>query len=253
MNSNIYNELERCISSSRLFVYQLPSNDYTSHSTMMHYLWNTKLSENFYLLLQNLEVGLRNAIHYEFSKQFPAQHFFAMYESDISKSYIKRREYHSYGCWKMIGKVKSNLKAQGIAPSDGKVISELNFGFWTTLLMEKHYRIKLWRSLVRFVFPNYPFSSSQDKDIKLIAQKINNIRVFRNRIFHYEPIFNRSNLHKIHDDILEVLGWISPEIQKMSQSFDEFDKIIRSKHRIDRKIKRLYPSKYKHKRKVGKR
>ena len=245
MDSSSYNQLEKSISANRLSTYKLSAIHHSYPDTIVNYLWNTKLSENFYQLLQNLEVALRNAIYDAFTVHFSTQPFFYLYETDIKQPYIKRREYHSFGCWKMIGKVKSNFTNQGVPPSDGKIIAQLNFGFWTTLLNEKHYRIKMWRVILADVFPHYTFTKSRDNDMKQIAKKIDKIRTFRNRIFHYEPIFNQGGLDAIHNDIIDVLGWINPELQKLSLAFDEFDKIIDSKRHIRKKLNRLYPKKYK--------
>lgn len=240
MKETDYRQLERLISSNRLSTYRTLPQTTSHHQLIAAYLWNTQLSETFYLLLQNLEVGLRNAIYEAFNAHFPSQPFFFLYETDKDKRYIKRREYHSYGCWKMIAKVQSNLVGQGIALSDGKIIAELNFGFWTTLLKEKHYRNKMWRSIFSTTFPYYPFSHSIDNDVKTIAAKIDRIRIFRNRIFHYEPIFNHTDLFQMHADILEIIGWFSPDLQKLCMAFDEFDRVVRSRGRINKKVRSLY-------------
>lgn len=241
MDFNDYNRLEQVISDSRLSTYRQQFHTNNPRIITSSYIWNTKLSENFYFLLQNLEVGLRNSIYNAFTLHFPSTDFFHIHETDISKSYVERREYHSYACWRMIGKLKNNFTKQGLVPSDGKIIAELNFGFWTKLLNERHYRSKMWQTILPTAFPNYPFSHSLNNDRKTIALKIDTVRNFRNRIFHYEPIFNHAHLHRIHHDIIEVLGWLSPELQKLSLAFDEFNDILYSKKKINKKLQRLYP------------
>ncbi len=96
-----YTELVNIISKSRLSTY---NNDISL------YIWNTKLSENFFFLLQNLEVGLRNAIYNAFLKQYPKQDFFYLFEAlrainkelislywDIGKTIVQRQEKLSWG------------------------------------------------------------------------------------------------------------------------------------------------------------
>jgi len=240
MHSKDYDILEQLISRSRLSTYKKQFHTTNPLTITSMYIWNAKLSENFYFLLQNLEVSLRNSIYEAFRQSFPNQSFFHLNEANIKKTYIKRLEYHSAACWKMICKVKANLEEENITLSDGKIIAELNFGFWTTLLRQKHYRNKMWRPILSTAFPYYPFSKSQSCDLRHISEKIDTIRLFRNRIFHYEPIFNHDNLHAIHRDMIEVLGWISPELQKLSLAFDEFDDIVYSKKKINKKLQRLY-------------
>lgn len=89
----------------------------------------------------------------------------------------------------------------------------------------------MWRKIFKEVFPNYPILSSIDSDKIIIGTKIDAIRDFRNRIFHYEPIFNQTNLTMVHDDILTVLGWINTDLQELSRLFDEFS-LIEEKKRL---------------------
>ena len=76
MNNKIFLELEKAISNSRLTTYQNFLNTSSNEELIKSYILNAKLSENFYFLLQNLEVTLRNAIYdsymncSQFSKPF---------------------------------------------------------------------------------------------------------------------------------------------------------------------------------------
>ena len=66
MNNDFFKSLERSISSSRISTYK--SNGHTEIETIADYVLNAKISQNFYFLLQNLEVSLRNAIYDSFKK-----------------------------------------------------------------------------------------------------------------------------------------------------------------------------------------
>jgi hypothetical protein len=125
----------------------------------------------------------------------------------------------------------------GIIVTDGKIISELNFGFWTKLLEENRYKTSMWRQIFQLVFPNYPHSGVVDNDVVQVSNKINTIRQFRNRIFHYEPIIDRANLEQDRNNILEVLGWINPEMKKLSEIYDEYDFLTYEKVRISKLLK----------------
>jgi len=39
------------------------------------------------------------------------------------------------------------------------------------------------------------------------------IRRLRNRAFHHEPIWHRSDLHQRYDDILTIIGWANPAMR----------------------------------------
>lgn len=85
-NSN-FNRLEDAISSSRLssyrntssYIHGICSFPKDNRELVTNYVLNAKISENFYFLLQNLEVSLRNAIYDSFDIKFPGQHFFFLH------------------------------------------------------------------------------------------------------------------------------------------------------------------------------
>jgi len=61
------------------------------------------------------------------------------------------------------------------------------------------------------------------KQRKHISAPINNFRNFRNRIFHNEPIcWNLAKLAEIHDQMVEVLGWINKDLPDWMEQFDRF-------------------------------
>lgn len=230
MNHDIFLSLESAISSSRLATYKNHIVTNRQSKLIENYIYNAKISENFYFLLQNLEVTLRNAIYDSYSAAGFSKDFFYIREQDTKKHF--NREYHTYACWKMIGTVKQHLQKNGQTPTDGKIISELNFGFWTKLLEENYYKTLIWRQIFKQTFPKFPHGNSVEDDVDIVSLKINSIRQFRNRIFHYEPVFNRPNLQKDRDDILEIIGWINPEMKKLSEIYDEYDFLKHEKVRI---------------------
>ena len=234
MKQEVFRSIEKSISSARLSTYR---NHSTSNDTQLisNYVLNAKISENFYFLLQNLEVALRNAIYEAYKKYYPSNDFFYLHETN-SRGRHTRQEIHDYGCWKMLCGAKHNLRNRTL--NDGKIIAELNFGFWTKLLLSTDSRYTtMWRTIFLDVFPNYQIQNSIDSDKPAIGRKINNIRIFRNRIFHYEPVYNQSNLTQIHDDIIEVLGWINKDIQELNIMFDDFQYMQKEKYFIQKQLR----------------
>jgi len=213
-----YTELENIISKKRLSTY---NND------LDLYLFNAKLSENFFLLLQNLEVGLRNSIFNAFKNNYPDNDFFYLYENNLKNRYLTKKEFHSRECWKMLCAVKHNLSKQGICITDDKIISELNFGFWTKILTDKHYS-NMWRSVFKDVFPNKDIGENIDKTKVIVAKNFNELRNFRNRVFHFEPIFNKEP-KQYHLKILDSTKWMSESLYLISKEFDEFNNIMKKR------------------------
>ena len=63
MNPNFPRKFEIAVSSKRLAAYQLQGGDNSDIEVLTRYVWNIKLCESFYPILQLLEVALRNSIH----------------------------------------------------------------------------------------------------------------------------------------------------------------------------------------------
>jgi hypothetical protein len=242
MKQSVFKSIEKSISSARLSTYANHSKNNTE--LVVNYVLNAKISENFYFLLQNLEVSLRNAIYDGFKLHYPTDDFFYLHETNPKNRYLSRHEIHDRECWKMLCGAKHSLR--NITINDGKIIAELNFGFWTKLLLstDKKYT-KLWRQIFSEVFPHYTIVHSIDHDKGIIGKKIDAVRLLRNRIFHYEPIFNYPNLEQIHKDIVDILGWINKDMQNLSLIFDEFDFTNANKSFIQKHLRGNLPNKRK--------
>ncbi|MBF7071156.1 hypothetical protein [Aliarcobacter butzleri] len=93
----------------------------------------------------------------------------------------------------------------------------------------------MWRKIFNDVFPNYEIVLSIDNDRIIVGKIIDKIRDLRNRIFHYEPIFNK-NLEQMHKDIIEVIGWINKDMQQLSLIFDEYETIQQKREYISNKL-----------------
>jgi hypothetical protein len=83
----------------------------------------------------------------------------------------------------------------------GKVVAELNFGFWRYLLTAR-YEASLWTPALRHAFPAGLARIT-------VYDLVENINTFRNRVAHHEPIHTR-NLHDDVDRLTLLIEWISP-------------------------------------------
>lgn len=183
MKENIKN---RYFSSVRLSAYN-SFDDYKS---------NLKISKEYYIPLSILEIGLRNAINDCFSIEF-------------GENWINSDILHLDSI-KKIEEVKYRILQEQKELNQNQVISELSFGFWTALFRNSY--IKTMRTnIIKKIFPNLP-----TKDQKLITReymnkKLNHIRKFRNRVFHYENIL-KEEFKNIEDDIYEILSYFDNEL-----------------------------------------
>ena len=66
----------------------------------------------------------------------------------------------------------------------------------------------------------------KDRNRRVLSSKINTIRYFRNRIFHFEQTFDKQNLPQVHKDIFEIIKWLNLSLYKITTELDEFNDII---------------------------
>lgn len=199
-------DIELLFSKSRIRTYYfLFPND--KQKAIEYYQLNTQIAEAFYPLLSNFEVVLRNAIHNSFSKHFKTEDW---YENIYYPELVDQVK---------IAKSKISLSKKEFTID--KLIAELTLGFWTALFNKK-YAKDFWKPLMYA----FPLVEKEKKIRNSISYKLNNIRKFRNRIFHYEPICTNLIVLEInHKNILEILGWINEDVVVWTKVNDRFDEL----------------------------
>ena len=166
------------------------------------YQWNTQMSAALFELLQHAEVTLRNALAEQLvvlrqAAGDPTGRWF-WYETDTWFS----------PWWQpaMINNLRNavNKASGGDRPvTNGRVVSELSFGFWRYLLTS-HYLDSLWIPGLRHAFP-------KGLPRAVVNDLVDQIHHLRNRIAHHEPIYRRD----LVSDVLRIeqlLHWLSPPI-----------------------------------------
>jgi hypothetical protein len=206
----LFQQLKKACSPDRVEAYRNSGED--DIETMARYVWNTCLCEALYPSIQNLEIGLRNCLNAAIAKSYSNAHWF-----NDSHVLIDFREQQR------VLDAKAELLKQGKAVTTGRIVAELHFGFWTSLLSHK-YNNALWLrpNLMKDAFP---YMSKYFRKRSNLAGRFSQIRKLRNRIFHHEPIWNRPNLLSDHADILEALSWIDPCLKKVTVAIDRFSEV----------------------------
>ena len=175
-----------------------------------HYKCNMMLSESLYSCLSVFEVALRNALVRELKKACGNNQWYSMFDDAPLFQSIRKH----------ISDAENNIIARKEIVTPSKLIAELTFGFWVSLL-NSEYEIALWHDLRR-AFPNMPKSMRQRKNI---SSPLNRFRRLRNRIYHNEPIcWNLSRVEDIHAELLLVSGWMDNRLPSwicMQERFDE--------------------------------
>ena len=172
-----------------------------------HYFWNAALSESMYPSLQGLEITLRNSLHDSISLKWGKKDWFGgvlCHDEILTLSEIKR-----------------HLTRQRIPETVEQIIANSSFGFWVSLFNSRYEGI-LWPGLLKAVFPAMP---NRLRTRRNLSQRLNKIRKLRNRVFHYEPIWQYPNLFQLHSEIWEAIGWISPDMLSAVKLFDRFPEV----------------------------
>ena len=133
------------------------------------YVWNAQVSAAFFESIHYLEVGLRNAMDRETSTRLGP-----LWLSPTSPLLTPRS--------RQAAAVAMGHAGGPTAPR-GKVVAELPFGFWWSLLSDEYNR-RLWQPALRFAFDG-PVRR------RTLHSELDEIRRLRNRIAHHEPVHTR--------------------------------------------------------------
>lgn len=183
------------------------------------YAWNIEATAAFWGPISVLEVVLRNAMHNALRQDHREDWWDG---PDLSLLPAER---------KMIDDAIAKLAREGkTAPTPGQVVAASNFALWTRLTgagIARHpvysYETSLWQPRLVRAFPHLG-----NVRRKQLHRELNDIRYFRNRLAHHEPIFAAS-LEQIRDDILRVAAYIYADAVSFIQGCSRIDEVLERK------------------------
>lgn len=183
------------------------------------YKANLSAARSFHPLLSIVEVVLRNAIDNQLSYDFQDLdwiiHQKTGFMSHRSLSYIDNKTgvlTNNRILLAQVEKVERTLQKRFIKPSSGNLFSEQNFGFWTEFFEVPYFKILNGSPIKPFRY--LPKGINR----KIVFNELTQIRRFRNRISHNEPIcfsgnqIDYSKAIEIYESILRILKWIDPRL-----------------------------------------
>jgi Abi-like protein len=170
------------------------------------YVWNGRVASAFLRDLADMEVLVRNAFDGAVQDNWEgSSHWLLDPESPVLVVKLKPDGTDSnHIAREMIQKATAQAGGPEIA-APGKIVAELTFGFWASLV-NKVRTDDLWTPYISRCFVS-PHPSRKDVDRRLAS-----LNSFRNRVAHHEPLIN-TDLLKMHARILDVCGWISPDVR----------------------------------------
>lgn len=224
-NSIRYNIIKNTISPPRIETYQNFFNAHSTEEIYGVYLWNKTLCGAIYPLLQACEVALRNAIN------TPAVARFGDYWYDhIAHAPYQGRDNYNYSNLlsnfeRARGNVVKKINKQRRAnnqdslprnhrPDFNLVVAATDFSTWEYALHTCHYRVNnnnfLWPKQTRRSFKNWPYQSSYDTQVE-IYDIVSELRPFRNRLSHHEPLWKGISVMTEED----ALAYVNQKIDKI--------------------------------------
>ena len=204
INNKTLEKFDTTYSTERLASFAYTESD-TLNNIIDNYRNNIKISLAIYPELCTLEIILRNTLD-KLLKNIYSENWI---EEEVNNNKFLD-EYDYQTLLKAYNDTKKDCISTSKPFTKGKVVANLNFGFWTNLCVKK-YNSSIWNSPRKFksVFVAYPYSN---KAINYISKKLYNIRRFRNRIFHYEKIFKYpTKTLSLYNDIIEMLSYLPPD------------------------------------------
>lgn len=191
---------------------------------LARHMRNQALSEALYPVLQTLELVLRNSIDTTLDAAFPVSTYGEPWLSSngVVLTDRDRREVET---------VESRLRNGHKDITRHRMVAGLSLGFWTGLFTRKYEisnnssyeprmgaQTALWPRHLRSTFPYLPKRFLTRGYVYRVLAPLANLR---NAIFHHRPIWNEK-LNALHVSATEVIGWISPEVQRLTLHVDRF-------------------------------
>lgn len=200
-----WSDYERHFSRARMGRY-LMARGGDAGQAMRDYANNLRLSAAMLPMLNVVEVALRNGVQAQLSKRYGAPDWWSAMDADAS---FARQA-------KEISGVKERLQLRHEPQTPDKIVAELTFGFWSSLF-NAHLQANLWKPL-RLVFQHCP---KQQRKRGNISNRLNQIRLLRNRVFHYEPLlWLHPSLAEQYASCLTVVEWMNPRLALWLKSID---------------------------------
>jgi hypothetical protein len=180
---------------------------FSAYKDLDEYRENLTFSKQSYIPLSILEVSLRNAIDQHLSIKVGAEWY-------LDNSFLTKDSKEKVDqAIALLSKRREPITKQ-------KIIAELSLGFWVNLF-KKPYDKKLRINDLVKIFPNLPPRNILFVNRELLYKKLDHIRNFRNRVFHYEKVVNKNSYTAVFNDIDTVLGYFDEEINEFTKKANQ--------------------------------
>ena len=239
-----YKKFSKTYSYSRTFRYYKAAGKDKKKAKDIYYA-NQKLARAFLPLINTFEVVLRNRLHYANADLFGDVQWMinqkAGFMADPSLTHVNKKtgkQVVNDFLKKEVIRAEKKLRENNRNITAGRIIAELNLGFWNSLYEVHHYA--LLKGVPCKIFKSLPVGFGR----KQVNDYILRIRTLRNRISHNEPLcfngktFDMSYAKDMYIKIVDFLSWIDPDIIKEMQ-IESMDHVLSEISNMEVIIKNL--------------
>jgi hypothetical protein len=202
-STDFFKNLRSSLSATRFAGYRARGSELDAFAK---YLWNIHLCEALCPCFQLLEVSFRNKVHSQIGGAIKEPQWI-LNEHDII--YAEEKD--------AIQKAKESLGNDGSPLTEDFLVSEMKFGFWTSLLNSKYDR--LWPKIIGEVFPNMPKISRTRGDASVL---MNGVRKLRNVALHHHSIWHWRDLKDQHNKMRLLISYICAPSATIAEQIDRF-------------------------------
>lgn len=183
---------------------------------MRLYQWNLEASAALYVPLHCVELAVRNALHDCLVLKYRRPDWWALAPLEEGGQGLVAKARRTCEKNERDRARKQRRRQRPISVDD--VVTELTFGFWTTLLVSRYDR-DFWVPTLHRAFPYY--SGRRDA----LSDDLRALLRLRNRVMHHEPI-HEEDLEADHARIYRVLEALSPDLAKEVRAMDRFASVL---------------------------
>ena len=180
------NSVIECISLPRFATYRKileqihgSHNQITVVDQVLFYAKMQDIYSCFYVVMQTLEITLRNRIHECKTEHYNKADWFENLKAESYCTSTARRIINA-----ALTKTESDFEAKNRDPEPQDILARITFGLWPEILKGTYRETLFWQIYGSKVFPN-------KGNIKLskIDDHLLKLGKLRNRLYHYEPLW----------------------------------------------------------------
>ena len=179
---------------------------------------NIRLAQAFHPILSQFEVILRNSLNINLTIHFKDPNWIVNQKTGfMGNNSLKSSHYYLKSC---VQKTEIKFTRRAIPITSGKIISDQTFGFWLSFFLPHHYTLVGGQPI--HIFAHKPITENRAS----IYNKLNDIKNFRNRVNHCEPLcFNGHKIDcsmalDIRTKLYNLVEWIDPQMVSFFELID---------------------------------